>query len=126
MQINVCSKQNCTQHSMIAVNKNAFNTQFFYAYDICNVFVILLFLPNSNLMFCFLPLKYSSPPQLRYPQSRNFHNYAILNWVKKTRAKFFFLVNPKRHGFKAKPLGGAKVKNACGAKLAEFRIYVSE
>ena len=34
--------------------------------------------------------KYSSPPQLRYPQLRYFRSYAILNWVQKNQVKLFF------------------------------------
>ena len=39
--------------------------------------------------------KYSSPPQLRYPQLRYFCNYAILNWVqKKLELSYFLLFSP--------------------------------
>ena len=44
----------------------------------------------QRLVDYFIEIRYSSPPQLHYPQLRYFCSYAILNWVQKNSSYAIF------------------------------------
>ena len=46
--------------------------------------------------------RYSTPPQLRYPELRYFRSYAILNWVQKNSCYAILAVFPRSYAIRVK------------------------